>query len=161
MSPWLRVTRTSTRRFHWPRGLRRRSAAPRLLGLWVRECCVQSGRGLCDGLNTRPEVSYRVWRAWVRSRSLERRGHDPKMGRSSTRRKDRKKENKSNPRHSPPHTPTYRNAGCCNNGFPDSFKCLEREIRPSYGVTTNCADFWTSFLVIPQTFTEERGSFLS
>jgi len=27
------------------------------------ECCVWSGRGLCDGLVTRPEESYRVW--WV------------------------------------------------------------------------------------------------
>jgi hypothetical protein len=25
------------------------------------ECCVLSGRGLCDGLITRPEKSYRVW----------------------------------------------------------------------------------------------------
>jgi len=25
------------------------------------ECCVLSGRGLCDGLFTRPEESYRVW----------------------------------------------------------------------------------------------------
>jgi len=57
------------RRSHWPRGLRRRSAAARLLGLWVRVppeawmfvccgCCVLSGRGLCDGLITRPEESY-------------------------------------------------------------------------------------------------------
>jgi len=56
----------------WPRGLRRRSAAARLLRLWVRippgawmfvccECCVFSGRGLCDGLITRPEESYRLW----------------------------------------------------------------------------------------------------
>ena len=56
----------------WPRGLRRRSAAARLLGLWVRirpgawmsvscDCCVLSGRGLCDGLITRPEESYRLW----------------------------------------------------------------------------------------------------
>jgi len=40
--------------------------------LWVRippgawmfvccECCVLSGRGLCDGLITRPEESYRLW----------------------------------------------------------------------------------------------------
>jgi len=45
-------------RSQWPRDLRRRSAAARLLGLWVRippgawmcvsyECCVLSGRGLC------------------------------------------------------------------------------------------------------------------
>ena len=56
----------------WPRGLRRRSSAARLLRLWVRipprawmfvccECCVLSGRGLCDGLITRPEESYRLW----------------------------------------------------------------------------------------------------
>jgi hypothetical protein len=25
------------------------------------ECCVLSGRGLCDELITRPEESYRVW----------------------------------------------------------------------------------------------------
>ena len=59
-------------RSQWPRGLRRRSAASRLLRSWVRippaafkfvccECCVLSGRGLCDGLITRPEESYRLW----------------------------------------------------------------------------------------------------
>jgi hypothetical protein len=26
------------------------------------KCCVLSGRGLCDGLITRPEESYRLWR---------------------------------------------------------------------------------------------------
>jgi hypothetical protein len=26
-------------------------------------CCVLSGSGLCDGLNTRPEESYRLWRS--------------------------------------------------------------------------------------------------
>jgi hypothetical protein len=30
-----------------------------------RECCVLSGRGLCDGLITRPEESYRLWRVVV------------------------------------------------------------------------------------------------
>jgi len=56
----------------WPRGLRRRSTAARLLGLWVRippgawmpvccDCCVLSGRGLCDELIARLEESYRVW----------------------------------------------------------------------------------------------------
>ena len=56
----------------WSRGLRRSSAAARLLRLWVRiaagvrisvscECCVLSGRGLCDELITRPEESYRLW----------------------------------------------------------------------------------------------------
>jgi hypothetical protein len=59
-------------RSQWPRSLRRRSLAARLLRLWVRippgawifvccECCVLSGRGLCDGLITRPEESYRLW----------------------------------------------------------------------------------------------------
>jgi hypothetical protein len=55
-----------------PRTLRRRSAAARLLSLGVQippgawmfvccECCVLSGRGLCDELITRPEESYRLW----------------------------------------------------------------------------------------------------
>jgi len=56
-------------RSQWPRGLRRRPAAARLLTLWVRfppgawmsVCCVFSGRGLCDELITRPEGSYRLW----------------------------------------------------------------------------------------------------
>ena len=59
-------------RSQWPRGLRRRSSAARLLRLWVRippgawmffccECCVLSGRGLWDRLITRPEESYRLW----------------------------------------------------------------------------------------------------
>ena len=29
------------------------------------ECCVLSGRGLCDGLITLPEESYRLWRVVV------------------------------------------------------------------------------------------------
>jgi hypothetical protein len=29
------------------------------------EGCVLSGRGLCDGLTTRPEESYRLWRVVV------------------------------------------------------------------------------------------------
>ena len=63
-------------RSQWPCGLRRRSTAARPLRLWVRippsawmfvccECCVLSGRGLCDGLVTRPEESYRLWRVVV------------------------------------------------------------------------------------------------
>jgi len=35
------------------------------------ECCVLSGRGLSDGLITRPEKSYRLWRVVVWSRNLE------------------------------------------------------------------------------------------
>jgi hypothetical protein len=33
-------------------------------GAWMFvscKCCVLSGRGLCDGLITRPEESYRLW----------------------------------------------------------------------------------------------------
>jgi hypothetical protein len=29
------------------------------------ECCMMSGRGLCDGLMNRPEESYRMWRVVV------------------------------------------------------------------------------------------------
>jgi hypothetical protein len=29
------------------------------------ECCVLSGRGLCDELITRPEESYRLWHVFV------------------------------------------------------------------------------------------------
>jgi len=61
------------RRSWWPAlAPRRTSAAARLLTSWVRippgawmsvccECCVLSGRGLCDELITRPEESYRPW----------------------------------------------------------------------------------------------------
>jgi hypothetical protein len=62
------------RRSHWPHGLRRRSAAARLLRSWVRiprgmnvccECCVLSVTGFCDELITHPEESYRLWRVVV------------------------------------------------------------------------------------------------
>jgi hypothetical protein len=60
---------STDRRSQWPRGLRRGCAVAPLLGLWARipreawisvscECCVLSGRGLCDELITRPEESY-------------------------------------------------------------------------------------------------------
>ena len=63
-------------RSQWPRRPRRRSLAVRLLRLWVRippeawifvccEGCVLSGRGLCDGLITRPEEFYQLWRVVV------------------------------------------------------------------------------------------------
>ena len=59
-------------RSQWPRCLRGSSATARLLRLWVRippgarmcvsfECCLLSGRGLCDELITRTEESYRLW----------------------------------------------------------------------------------------------------
>jgi hypothetical protein len=34
------------------------------------ECCVLSGRGLCEGPSTRPQESHRVWCVWVWSRNL-------------------------------------------------------------------------------------------
>ena len=63
-------------------GLRRRSAAARLLGLWVRiptgawmsvccECCVLSGKVFCDELITRPEEFYQVWCVWLWSWILD------------------------------------------------------------------------------------------
>ena len=35
------------------------------------ECYVLSGRGLCDGLITRPEESYRLWRVFVCDQETE------------------------------------------------------------------------------------------
>ena len=77
----------------WPRGLRRRSAAVRLLISWVRippkawmfvccECCVLPGRGFCDGLITRPEESYRLWCVVVcdLEKPQEWGGHCPRLG---------------------------------------------------------------------------------
>jgi hypothetical protein len=61
--------------------LRRRSAAALLLGPWVRiplrvwmsvssECCVFSGRGLCNRRIASPEESYRLWSVWVWPRDI-------------------------------------------------------------------------------------------
>jgi hypothetical protein len=70
-------------RSQWPRGLRRRSTATRLLRSWVRItpgawmliCCVLSGRCLCDDLITRPRgVLPTVARRCVWSRNLMWRG---------------------------------------------------------------------------------------
>jgi hypothetical protein len=59
-------------RTHWPRGLKRESAAARFLGFgfrvqlgcgyfsFVSVACL-SGRGHCVGLISRPEESYRLW----------------------------------------------------------------------------------------------------
>ena len=81
-------------RSHWPRGVRCRSAAARLLVARCKmlvccrslagtdrippkarmsvswECYVLSG-SLCEGLITRPEVSQRLWSVWVWSWSLD------------------------------------------------------------------------------------------
>ena len=59
-------------RSHWPRGLRRGSAAARLLGLWIRipsgtwtpvccEWCMLSSIGLCAGPITHLEESHLLW----------------------------------------------------------------------------------------------------
>jgi len=59
--------------------LRRGFAAARLLRLRVRIpprawmsvlCYTSSGRRLCDGLITRPDGVYRVWRVWVWCQNL-------------------------------------------------------------------------------------------
>jgi hypothetical protein len=76
-----KIIRISHSRSRWPRGLSSRSAAAWLLGsrvriplgawmfvscLYVVLSCV--GRGLCDGLITRPEESYRVSNCvWLRN----------------------------------------------------------------------------------------------
>jgi hypothetical protein len=68
-------------RTKWPLGLRRGPMAASLQGLrvwfppgvWMSvscECCVLSGRGLCDGSITRPEESYRLWCVWVWSKNF-------------------------------------------------------------------------------------------
>ena len=85
-------------RSQWPRGLRRRSAAARLLRSWVRippgawifvccECCVLSGRGLCDELITRPEESYRLWCVVVCDLETSWMKPWPALGRSATAKK--------------------------------------------------------------------------
>jgi len=83
-------------RSQWPRGLSRRSSATRLLRSWVRiqpgawkfvccECCVLSGRGLCDKLITRPEESYWLWCIVVCDQeTLRMRRPWPTLGRSAT-----------------------------------------------------------------------------
>jgi len=90
---------TFTCRSQWPRGLRRRSAAARLLWSWVQipqgakifvccECCVLSGRGLCDELITCPEESYRLWCVVVCDLETSRmRRPWPAFGRSATAKK--------------------------------------------------------------------------
>ena len=90
-----------------PRGLRRRSAAARLLRSWVRippearmfvccECCVSSGSGLCDEPITRPEESYRLWCVVVRDHETSRmRRPWPALGRRTTGKKKKKPCEKS------------------------------------------------------------------
>jgi hypothetical protein len=87
------------RRSQWPRGLRCMSAAARLLISWFRiqpwtwmfvccDCCVLSGRGLCDGLITRPEESYRLWCVVVCDLEKQMRRPRPTRGLSRQERKE-------------------------------------------------------------------------
>ena len=74
--PWFLKPYGFLGRFQWPRGQRPGSVAVCSLelrvwipqGAWMSvscECCVLPGRGLCVGLITRPEESYRVWCVWI------------------------------------------------------------------------------------------------
>jgi len=86
--------------FQWPRGLRRRSAAARLLRLGVRipsgawmsvscECRVLSGRSLSDEMITRPEESCRLWCVIVCDLVTSRmRRPCPVLGHSATQKKN-------------------------------------------------------------------------
>ena len=71
-SLWQFISLHRTKRPQFPRDLRPKSTAVRMLRLWVQmppgawmsvccECCVLSGRGLCEGLITRLEGPYRLW----------------------------------------------------------------------------------------------------
>jgi hypothetical protein len=92
---------TAVRRSQWPRGLRRRSVAARLLRSWFRippaarrfvccECCVLSGIGLCDELITHPEESYQMWCVVVCDLETSRmRRPWSALGRSATKKKQR------------------------------------------------------------------------
>ena len=74
-----------------------RPVAAHLLRSWVRippgawsccECCVLSGRGLCDELITRPEESYRLYCVVVCDLETSRmRRSWPALGRSATEKK--------------------------------------------------------------------------
>ena len=44
------------------------------------ECCVLSGRGLCDEQITRPEESYRLWRVVVFDLDTRKRRLKPAKG---------------------------------------------------------------------------------
>ena len=69
---------------HWPRDLRRCSAAASLMVFRVRippgsmsvssEWCMLSGRGPYDGMITGPEEPYRMFCVWVWSWSLDHEG---------------------------------------------------------------------------------------
>ena len=61
-------------------------------GAWMFvccECCVLSGRGLCDELITRPEESYRMW--WAVVCDLENLKNEKVMTRAGSQRHSKKK----------------------------------------------------------------------
>jgi hypothetical protein len=59
--------------------------------LSVEKCCLLSGRGLRDGLITRPEESYRLWCVVVCDLDTSRmRRPRPALGRSATAKKKKK-----------------------------------------------------------------------
>jgi len=56
------------------------------------ECCMLSGRGLCDELITRPEESYRLWYVVVCDLETSRmRRPWPALGRSAPKKKPRRR----------------------------------------------------------------------
>jgi hypothetical protein len=88
---------------YWPRGLRRRSVAARLLRSWVRtplgawifvccDCCVLSVRGLCDELITRSKESYRLWRVVVCDLEISKMSRPwTALGRSVTKKREKER----------------------------------------------------------------------
>jgi len=60
------------------------------------ECCVLSGRGLCDELVNRPEESYRLWCFVVWDlETLKIRRTGPAMGHSATGKESKQKKLKT------------------------------------------------------------------
>jgi hypothetical protein len=58
------------------------------------ECCVLSGRGLCDELITRPEESYRLWCVVCDlEKPQEWGGHEPHWVAAPQREREREREN--------------------------------------------------------------------
>ena len=131
-----------------PRGLRRRSAAARLLRSWVRippgawifvccECCALSGTGLCDELITRPEESYRLWCVVVRDRETSRmRKPWPALGRSAT---GKKKYNRIGP-------PSYMRSVVDRNVVMRLIPVIGRHICSSFYTRSNiCRNYAWNF----------------
>jgi hypothetical protein len=74
------------------KGKKPRTDKKKTPGAWMSvccECCVLSGRGICDELITRPEESYRLWCVLKcdREASTKRGGPGPYIGLSSHRKK--------------------------------------------------------------------------